>query len=234
MKFLKNLSIIGFVLLSIAAGASVAGPVGGLVGGTVAYGALQVSGIVELPYALFTGVKVGNIKRKDRREDDVLGGFQKMAIILPESFASHWPLASHITDGLISTAPTLLLNETFGQILFDLDKGTMKYSRKGEINSRNYQQDGDFTTSGVTDDQIAEMDKTGGGVLIIGWDNNGRRWLAGTTRRPLKLEYDVMLGSKPDDPVAIAAKFTRDGYRHGLLRIPDDIVLPLATLTGLD
>lgn len=233
MKFLKNLLIVGFVLLSIAAGASVAGPLGGLAAGTLAYAGLQYSGVVELPHALLAGLKVGNIKRKDRQEDNI-GGFQKMAIILPESFASHWPLATHITDGKISTAPTLLQNETFGQILFDLDKGSMKSSRKGDINSRNHQHDGDFTTSGVTDDQIAEMEKTGGGVLVVGWDNNGRRWLAGTTRRPLKLEYEVMLGSKPDDPVAIAAKFTRDGYLKGLLRIPDEIVLPLATLTGLD
>lgn len=233
MKFLKNLLIVGFVLLSIAAGASVAGPLGGLAAGTLAYTVLQYSGVVELPHALLAGLKVGNIKRKDRQEDNI-GGFQKMAIILPESFASHWPLATHITDGKISTAPTLLQNETFGQILFDLDKGSMKSSRKGDINSRNHQHDGDFTTSGVTDDQLAEMDKTGGGVLVVGWDNNGRRWLAGTTRRPLKLEYDVMFGTKPDDPVAIAAKFTRDGYLKGLLRIPDEIVLPLATLTGLD
>lgn len=234
MKFLKTLFSVGFVLLAMIAGTAIAGPVGGLVGGSLAYTGLQMAGLVETPdFALFTTLSVGNIKRKDRQLDN-LGGFTKMAIILPEAFETHWPLKTDIAALKVTEDPPLSVSATFGNLVLDLDSGNMKFSSKGDIENRNYSHDGAFRISGVTLEQLIELDKTRGGCLIIGWDQDGVKWLAGSTKRPLKLEFDGDLGTKPDDKRAITAKFSRDGFAYPLLQFDDAVVLPLATLTTLD
>lgn len=234
MKALKNLFIFSLVILGIVAGAAVAGPVGGFVGGTVAYAGLQLAGVVEMPQtAFFTGVSVGNIQRRSRQENN-LGGFTKFAIVLPEDISAHWPLDSQITDLEITAAPTMVSGKKFGQLIFDLDGGSMKFSRKGNINNANYNHEGTFTISGLTQEQLVELDKTRGGALIVGFDQEGKRWLAGSTRRPLKIEFDGNLGGKPDDNRQISGKFSQDGFKYPLLLLEDTVTLTLETLTGLD
>lgn len=234
MKFLKNLLIVGAVLLAMALGVEAAGPLGGLVGGSLAYTGLQLSGFVQTPeFALFTTVSVGNIKRQDR-QDDNLGGFTKMIIMLPEDFSAHWPLKTQITGMTITEAPTVVSAKTWGQMVFDLDTGGMKCSRKGKINNSNWSVEVAAQFSGVTEEQLVELDKTKGGALIIGYDQEGRKWLAGSTRRPLELEVDVDLGSKPDSGRTVSIKCKQDGFAKGLLLVDDEVTLALTTLTGLD
>lgn len=234
MKLLKNLFIAGIVLLSMCLGVAVAGPVGGLVGGSLAYTGLQMAGLVQTPeLSLFAVVAVGNIKRKDRQLDN-LGGFTKMAIILPEAFSAHYPLKSQVTGMELTVAPTVTAGAKMGNLVIDLDSGNMKFSSKGEIENRNYSHDVSFRFSGVTPEQLVELDKTKGGCLIVGWDQDGVRWLAGSTKRPLKLEFDADLGSKPDDKKAITCKASRDGFAFPLLQFDDAVTLVLETLTELD
>ncbi|WP_273210470.1 hypothetical protein [Runella zeae] len=234
MKFLKPLLITGTILLGMVLGAYAAGPVGSIVGGSLTFTGLQYLQIVEMPdLAMYATLTVGNIKRADRQLDN-MGGFTKMAIILPESFTSHWPKKADITGLEVTVAPPVTSGETLGNLVLDLDGGSMKFSRKGDIENANYSHEGTAKFSGVTKDQLIELDKTKGGCVIVGWDQDGRRWLAGSTKRPLKLEFDGDLGGKPDDKRQIVCKFSRDGFAHPLLLIPDTVVLPLATLTGLD
>lgn len=234
MKLFKTFFIASFVLLAMAAGAALAGPIGGLAGASLAYTGLQLSGHVETPdFAFFTTLAVGNIKRKNRQLDN-LGGFTKMAIILPEAFTTHWPLKADITGGKITEDPPLASGQTFGNLVIDLDSGNMKSSAKGPIENRNHSHEVAFKLSGATLEQLNELEKTKGGCLIIGWDADGVKWLAGSTRRPLQLEYDVNLGTKPDDKKEVTGKANRDGFPFHLLQFDDAVVLPLATLTELD
>lgn len=231
---LKNLLVVLLALAGIVAGVAVAGPLGGVFGGSLAYAGLQYAGLVEVQdFALFSTFSVGNIKRRDRQEDN-MGGFSKFLIILPEDFTAHWPLTSQITDLKIDEAPTLASGKNWAQMIFDLDGGSMKFSRKGDINNSNYVHNGTFVLSGVTNDQLVQLDKTKGGALIIGIDQDGKRWLAGSTKRPLKIEFDADLGMKPDDTRKISGKFDRDGFAYPLLELTDEVTLTLATLTGLD
>lgn len=234
MKFLKNLLIFGTVAFAMALGAQAAGPAGALVGGSLAYTGLQAAGVVEMPeMAMFATFSIGNIKRRDRQEEN-MGGFLKFLIMLPEDFTAHWPLKSQIENLQITTAPTVSSGKTWGQMIFDLDGGGMKFSRKGDINNSNYTHEGTFMFSGVTNEQLVELDKTRGGALIIGIDQDGKRWLAGSTKRPLKIEFDGDLGGKPDDTRKVSGKFSRDGFGVPLLLLEDDVTLALTTLTGLD
>ena len=234
MKFLKNLFLFGTVVLAMVLGAQAAGPIGALAGGSLAYTGLQAAGIVEMPeVALFATFSIGNIKRRERQEDN-MGGFLKMLFILPEDFTAHWPLKTQIENLKVITAPTVTSGKTWATMAFDLDGGGMKFSRKGEINNSNYTHEGTFTLSGVTNEQLVELDKTKGGALIIGVDQEGKRWLAGSTRRPVKVEFDGDLGSKPDDLRKVSGKFSRDGFAFPLLELEDDVTLALTTFTGLD
>ncbi|MCP1384457.1 hypothetical protein [Runella salmonicolor] len=235
-NFIKNFSILAFVLLAMAAGVEAAGSIAGFVAGSVAYAGLQYAGVVELPFgAAYVNLKIGNVKRQNRQLDNQ-GGFTKMAIILPESFATHWPLSSHLgASGVeVTTPPTITVGEKFGNVVFDLDAGMLKSSRKGDIDSSNHSHEGSFSVSGVTVEQLTELEKTKGGCLLVGWDSDGRRWLAGSTKRPLSLEYDVDFGDKPDSKRKITAKFKRDGFKFPLLSLGEAVTLTLETLTELD
>lgn len=234
MKLLKNLLIVGAVLLSMAFGVEAAGPLGGLVSGSLAYTGLQIAGLVEVPsLSLLMGVSVGNIKRQDRQADN-LGGFTKMIIMLPEDFTAHWPLKTQITAMKVTVAPTVTTGKTWGQMVFDLDTGSMKCSRKGKINNSNWGHEVSAQFSGVTDEQFVELDKTKGGCIIIGYDQDGRKWLAGSTKRPIELEIDGDLGAKPDSGRMVTIKGKQDGFSYPLLLLDDALTLTLTALTTLD
>ena len=173
---------------------------------------------------------VGNIIRRDKGTDDV-GGMIQGAFILPSAFAAAWPKEIHRdmanNPTRIIAGPTLKTGETFGNLVFDLDSGSMKGSRKGASGNTKHKHEGEMTFKGIENVTLNELDKTKEGSLILMIDDRGRRWLAGTSCRPLNVEYDVDFGkSAKTDIQKTMVKFNEEGYRHNLLEIDPSVVLP--------
>jgi hypothetical protein len=224
----KNLFVVGAVLMALALGAQAAGPVGGLLAAGATYSVFQAAGLVEIPVASFwTLTSFTSVKRRARQEDN-LGGIVKILIVSEEDFTDNWPKKADVTAGEVTLAPPLVTGKSFANMVFDVDSSMIKINRKGELGYQNYGIEGGAKLSGVSKEQFTALGfTTNCGAVVIAEDAEGRKWVLGTRRRPLTIEYDSNWGTKADDKKQIDIKFKGDGYAFAVPELATATVIPV-------
>lgn len=224
----KNLFVVGAVLMALAFGAQAVGPVGGLLAAGAAYSVFQYAGLVEIPVAsLLSFTSFAPIRRRLRQEDN-LGGIVKLWIISEQDFTDNWPKKADVLAGYVTVEPPLIMLRLFAELVFDVDSAMIKNNRKGEIGYQNYDIEGGAKLSGVSMEQFAALALTTNcGAVILAEDAEGRRWILGTQRRPLTIEYDANWGAKADDKKQIDIKFKGSGYSFAIPELNKATVIPV-------
>jgi len=226
-NLMKNLLIVGAVLVALMAGMQAAGPVGALLAAGATYSAVQYAGLVEIPTASFwTLTSFANLSRRARQLDN-LGGLVEILILSEEDLTDNWPKKADVMAGVVTAPPPLVTAKSFAKMVFDTDSGMIKISRKGELGYQNHSLEGGAKLAGVSKEQFAALGLTANcGAVLICKDQEGRRWIAGTKYRPCTLEYDANWGGKADDKKQIDIKFKGDGYSFAMPELDAAAVIP--------
>ena len=153
------------------------------------------------------------------------GGNRLLLVVLAKMVTGIWPKRADITDGEITTVPTLTDTEKFAR--YECPDGSIEVSseKQGDPGFQSYKHAIEFMFAGFSKSIQAELDKyLNAGAVFITEMNDGTYVVVGTSDNPIFIKQAFKGGKKGNDKRGFTMKGEQDGYVWDVLPLKADQV----------
>lgn len=159
------------------------------------------------------------------QEDNVAGNVAAVYMALAKSFTANWPTLAQMTDGEVTTAPTLSSGKKFSKIVVPQNTVRTYDSFGGDAGFQSGMQGIEFNYAGMKKEIVEEIEyyKNAGAVFMVE-DANGVFVAVGTVNNPIHLTREGDSGKVGGDKRGFTFKGEQTGYLRGRVPVAASVI----------